>query len=166
LLILVPEQFQEAIKQWFIKNWGNVASVWGLSVSIYVLRVAKGARRAAEDAKMASRTRNALQELQSAVVSSAEIGQYASTGHWLVVKLRASEVLGCCRNTVNRWGEDSALKGSRNRLNHAAEQMRSIAEEATQPEPNLQAVIRAQLDAHEALNAVVGKILKEQEARS
>ena len=165
VLLAIPPTRADTI-DYLLQNWGNIASAWGLIVSLIVLFFAKNARAAAEEAKLAARTRGALEDLQVALICSSLVGQHARERNWTVVQLKAEEVMGCCRTTVNRWGDDVALKGSRNRLNQAAEQMRSIAEEASKPEANLETIVRAQLEAHEKLSAVVGKILREQEVGS
>lgn len=173
----VAEHFNLPATQFLRKNWGNVASVWGLGVSIYVLWVAKGARaaaanaqaeaeQAAEDAREASRVRAALAELQDAAEKIKQIGLFTTARKWDLVQLRAEEVMEICRTTLARWGDFPALKGPRNRLNDAANQMRTVAEEASKSEPDSEGVRTAQLDAHETLSAIVGKILKEEEAGS
>jgi hypothetical protein len=159
------------------KNWGNIASVYGLGVSIYVLVVARGARRAAQEAtteaeaaaeasRAAARTRSALEELHVALSSSRQVSHHASIQNWQIVKLKAEEVMESCRIIVNRWDDTPALKDSKNSLNQAATLMRTIAEEANKGTPNGQRIVKTQLDAHGHISAVEGKILQDQDRRS
>ena len=148
------------------KNWGSIASVWGLGVSFYVLFVAKGARKAAEDARSAERVRTALEELEDAREKCTQLGQFARIGKWDLVHLRAQEVMATCRATVARWGEDQALKDSRNKVLQVATLMRSIVEETHNDDVNRKAILEAQLNSDEKLSAVVGRIHKEQESGS
>src|SRR5579863_7632899 len=103
LLVWVPEPFQPAARDWVGKNWGNLASVWGLGVSIYVLWVAQGAKTAAEKAtaeaeeaakmaKASARTRGALEDLQIALAASRQVSNHAGIKNWQVVRLKAEEV--------------------------------------------------------------------------
>lgn len=138
-----------------------MASVWGLGVSFYVYFVAKGAKKAAEEARSAERLRTALAGLEDAAAKCIEIGQYARNQSWHVVELRAQEVMACCRTTLAAWGDNPALKESRNRLNDVATFMRSMIEESCKAAVNQQYILKAQLDSYEKLSVVVGKILKE-----
>lgn len=148
------------------ENWGSIASVWGLGVSIYVLWVAKGARKAAEEARSAERVRTALEELEDAAEKCTQLGQFARAQNWDLVHLRAQEVMVRCRTTVERWGEDPALKESRNKVLQVATFMRSIVEETHSANVNPKNILTAQLNSDEKLAAVVGKIHREQESRS
>ena len=160
LLLGIPPS-REATIEFVSKNWGNLASIWGLGVSIYVYFVAQGAREAAEEARSAERLRTALVGLEGAAAKCIEVGQFAGNQKWDVVELRAQEVLACCRTTVAAWGENPALKESRNKLNEVAALMRSITEEARNANVNHRTILKAQLDSHEKLSVVVGKIQKE-----
>jgi hypothetical protein len=176
-VVLAPLPFQPTAKDWIGKNWGNLASVWGLGVSVYVLWVAQGAKTAAkkateeaeEAAKMAkaiARTRGALEDLQSALAASRQVGNHAGVKNWQVVRLKAEEVMESCRIIVNRWGDSTALNDSKNSLNQAIAMMRTIAEEASKDTPNPQRIIKAQHGAHDHISAVAGKVQKEQDLRS
>jgi hypothetical protein len=165
LLLAIPGS-RESTAQFFAKHWGNIASVWGLGVSIYVLFVAKGARKAAEDARSAERVRTALEELEDAADKCTQLGQFARDQKWDLVHLRAQEVMTCCRTTIARWGEDPALKESRNKVLQVATFMRSIVEETHSAEVNRKAILDAQLNSDEKLSAVVGRMHREQESGS
>jgi hypothetical protein len=177
LLMWVPEPFQPAAKDWIGKNWGNLASVWGLGVSIYVLWVAQGAKTAAKKAteeaegaarmaKASARTRGALEDLQVALAASRQVSNHAGVKNWQVVRLKAEEVMESCRIIVNRWEDTAALNDSKNSLNQAITMMRTIAEEASKDTPNLQRIIKTQHGAHDHISAVEGKVQKEQDLRS
>jgi hypothetical protein len=176
IVVLIPE-FQPAGKDWVGKNWGNLASVWGLGVSVYVLWVAQGAKTAAKKAteeaeeaariaKASARTRGALEDLQAALAASRQVSNHAGVKNWQVVKLKAEEVMESCRIIVNRWEDSTALKDSKNSLNQAITMMRTIAKEASKDTPNLQRIIDTQLGAHDHISAVEGKVQKEQDLRS
>jgi hypothetical protein len=177
LFLLIPEPFQPAARGWIGKNWGNLASVWGLGVSVYVLWVAQGAKTAAkkateeaeEAAKVAkanARTRGALEDLQVALAASRQVSNHAGVKNWQVVRLKAEEVMESCRIIVNRWEDSTALNDSKNSLNQAITMMRTIAEEASRDTPNLQRIIKTQHGAHDHISAVEGKVQKEQDLRS
>lgn len=177
LAVLIPGPFQSATKAWIGRNWGNLASVWGLSVSIYVLWVAQGAKTAAKKAteeaeeaakmaKVSARTRGALEDLQVALAASRQVSNHAGVKNWQVVRLKAEEVMESCRIIVNRWEDTAALNDSKNSLNQAVAMMRTIAEEASKDVPNLQRIIKTQHGAHDHISAVEGKVQKEQDLRS
>src|SRR5216683_7734401 len=119
MLLVVPASRGMTI-EYVAKNWGDLASVWGLGVSLYVYFVAQGARNAAEEARSAERLRTALAGLEDAASKCIEVGQFAGNQKWDVVELRAQEVMACCRTTVAAWGDNRALKESKNRLNEVA----------------------------------------------
>ena len=175
--VLVLERLQVPAMQWLGRNWGNLASLWGLGVSVYVLWVAKGARiaakkareeaeEAAKTAKSSARIRGALEDLQAALSASRQVSHHAAVHNWQVVKLKAEEVMESCRILVNRWDDSPSLKDSRNLLNQAATMMRTIAEEASKTAPNPQRIVKTQLDAHNHISAVEGKVQQEQDLRS
>ncbi len=164
-LLVIPATRAAAI-QFATQNWGNIASAWGLVVSFYVLFVAKGARKAAEEARSAERLRTALEELEDAAKKCTELGQFTRDQKWDLVHLRAQEVMASCRSTVARWGEDPALKDSRNKVLQVATFMRSIVEETNKGTISQKTVSDAQLNSDEKLTAVVGKIHREQESGS
>jgi len=154
VVVVAAEHFNLPATRFLVKNWGNVASVWGVAVSIYVLWVAKGARAAAanaekeaehavQEAKAATRVRAALAELQGAAEKTTQIGLFTTAPKWDLVQLRAEEVMSICRATLARWGDFPSLKGPRNRLNDTATQMRSIVEEASKPQPSAEGIKRA-----------------------
>lgn len=176
-IVAVPEPLRPAAIHWLGNNWGNLASVWGLGVSVYVLWVAKGARtaanratveaeHAAQAARYVARTRGALEDLQVALGASRQVSQHAGAQNWQIVKLKAEEVMESCRIILNRWEDTPALKDSRNSLNQAAALMRTIAMEASKTAPNLQRVVKTQLDAHDHISSVEGKVQQEQDLRS
>jgi hypothetical protein len=148
------------------KNWGNIASVWGLGISFFVYFVAKGARRAAEDARSAEKLRTALAGLEAAADKCTQVGQFARNQKWDVVELRAQEVMTCCRTTLAAWGDNQALKDSRTRLLEVATLMHSIIEESRNDHVNRKTILDAQLDSDEKLAAVVGRIQKEHRSGS
>ena len=148
------------------RNWGNIASVWGLAVSFYVLTVARGARRAAQDAVSAEKLQTALAGLKDAAAKCTEVGQFAGVQKWDVVRLRAEEVMTCCRTTLAAWGENEALTESRRKLNEVALLMRSIIEESHNTDVNEKTILKAHLDSREKLSVVVGKIQKEHKSGS
>jgi hypothetical protein len=177
LVVLIPEPFQPVAKAWIEKNWGNLASVWGLGVSVYVLWVAQGAKTAAKKAteeaeeaariaKASSRTRGALEDLQTALAASRQVSNHAGVKNWQVVRLKAEEVMESCRIIVNRWEDSTALNDSKNSLNQAITMMRTIAEEASKDSPNPLRIIKTQHGAHDHISAVEGKVQKEQDSRS
>jgi hypothetical protein len=143
-----------------------MASVWGLAVSFYVLVVARGARKAAEEARSAERLRTALAGLEDAAAKCIEVGQFARNQKWDVVELRAQEVMARCRTTLAAWGDNPALKESRNKLNEVATLMRSIIEESRSNNVNRKTILSAQLDSDEKLSVVVGKIKREHKTGS
>ncbi len=165
LLIALPYT-GSATTHFIAKNWGNVASLWGLGVSFYVLFVARGARRAAEDARSAEKLRTAIVGIEDAAAKCTQIGQFAGVQKWDVVELRAQEVWTCCRTTLARWGETEALTESRRKLSEVATLMRSIVEESRSPNVNGKTILQAQLDSHEKLSVVLGKIQKEHKSGS
>ncbi len=165
-LLLAFSSTRQATTDFATENWGSIASVWGLAVSIYVLFVAKGARKAAEDARSAERVRTALEELEDSADKCTELGQFARDKKWDLVHLRAHEVMESCRITVARWGEDQALKDSRNKVLQVATLMRSIVEETHNANVNQRTVLEAQLNSAEKLSAVVGRMHREQESGS
>ena len=74
--------------------------------------------------------------------------------------------MACCRTTVARWGEDPALKDSRNKVLQVATFMRSIVEETHNANVNRKTILDAQLNSDEKLSAVVGRLHREQESGS
>jgi hypothetical protein len=166
LLVVIPGLPHAAIVEFAKKNWGSIASAWGLGISVYVLFVAKGARKAAEEARSAERVRTVLEELEDAAEKSRHLGLFARAKKWDLVQLRAEEVMTDCRTIVARWGEDEVLKESKNKLLMVATMMRSIAEEAGKADVSSENIVNAQLNASEKLSVVVGKAHKGQESRS
>jgi nitrogen regulatory protein PII-like uncharacterized protein len=146
------------------KNWGNIASVWGLGVGIYFLFVAKGARTAAQEAKSEERLRTALEELEDASEKCRHIGQLVHDQKWELVRLRAQEVMGSCRAIAARWGNDPSVKDHRNQVIQVATFMRSVVEETHNDTVNGKNILRAQLNSDEKLTTVAGKIHREQES--
>jgi hypothetical protein len=146
--------------QFTTQNWGNIASVWGLVVSFYLLFVATGARRAAQEARSAERLRTALAGLEDAAAKCIQVGQFARNQKWDVVELRAQEVMARCRTTLAAWGDNSALRESRNKLLEVAVLMESIIQESRNTNVNRKTILDAQLDSDVKLSVVVGKIQK------
>jgi hypothetical protein len=157
---------RQATTQFTTENWGNIASVWGLVVTLYLLFVATGARRAAQDARSAEKLRTALAGLEDAAAKCTEVGQFAGVKKWDVVRLRAEEVMTCCRTTLAAWGENEALTESRRKLSEVAILMRSIIEESHNENVNDKTILKAQLDSREKLSVVLGKIQKEHKSGS
>lgn len=160
VLLGIPVTREVTIK-FGIENWGSIASVWGLVVSFYVLIVATGARRAAQEARSAERLRTALVGLEDAAAKCIQVGQFARNQKWDVVELRAQEVMARCRTTLAAWGDNPALRESRNKLLEVAILMESIIQESRNVNVNRKTILDAQLDSDVKLSVVVGRIQKE-----
>jgi hypothetical protein len=154
---------RQRLLQVLSRNWGNIASVWGLFIGIYVLVVATGARRAAEGARHRSRQRSLTEELEEARNSVRQIGHFIMAGNWDVVRIKAEEVLNSCRSAMQRWDEDPLSKKAKNRLITVATVTRSIAERAATAElsplsvEEREEIAAAQLKAGELLSALLGE---------
>lgn len=145
----------------FVKrNWGNIASAWGLAIGVYVLIVAQGARRAAEQARQLGRARGLLEELEEANKKIQQVGVFIGQRRWDLVNHVAREVLVRCRGIVARWND--LPEASSNTLLKAIVLVRSIAESAManvseeQREKHARRLARAQLDAAELLSTALG----------
>jgi hypothetical protein len=157
---------REATIRFATENWSGIASVWGLWVSFYVYIVAKSARKAALDAVSAEKLQTALAGLKDAAAKCTDVGQFADARKWDVARLRAEEVMTCCRTTLAAWGENEALTESRRKLNEVATLMRSIIEESHSANVNETTIRKAQLDSREKLSVVVGNIQKDHKSGS
>lgn len=148
-----------AIVELICRNWGSIASVWGLVLGFYVIVVATGARRAAEDARLRSRRQSPTEELEEARNKIQQIGHFLAAGNVDVVRIRAEEVLACCQSVLGRWESDPAWKKSKNKLLSATEIIRTIAQQAATAGPldanEKTRTALAQLEASELLSAVL-----------
>jgi len=151
------------------RNWGNVASVWGLAVGLYVLIVASGARRAAEEARLRSRRQSLTEELEEAKNKVQQMGHFLAVDNLAVVRIRGEEILASCQSVLQRWDNDPLWRKSKNKLLSATEIIRTIAEIAAtkgtlDADEKKQTAI-AQLKASELLSAVLAgsRGLQEQE---
>jgi hypothetical protein len=108
------------------QNWGNLASVVGLSVSVWVLIVAQKAREAAEEARALARLKVLVEELDEASSKIQQLGIFLREQKWDLVQLRIEEILGSCKSVLARWG-DHLIGDSRNNLLKASNITRSIA---------------------------------------
>jgi hypothetical protein len=160
LLLATPGLPHSAILAFGRRNWGNIASVWGLCISVYVLFIAKGARKAAEEAVAIEKVRTVLELLEAASEKSTHVGLFARAGKWDLVQLRAEEIMTMCRAVVAEWGDNELLKDSRNKLLTVATVMRSIVEESGKPNVSIHTIVSAQLNATEKLSVVMGKAHK------
>jgi hypothetical protein len=166
LLTAIPSRIQPQTVMFASRNWGSIASVWGLGVSIYLISIARGARKAAQEAKVGEKARTALQELRQAAEKNIHIGQFARTFKWDALEIRAEEVMNCCYETVARWKDDPQFKQSCDDLLMVAVQMRSIIVEAGKKRVDAPNIVDSQLLCGEKLNTVIGRIQREQDSRS
>jgi hypothetical protein len=163
LLLIFHRVSWERLVQVLSRNWGNVASVWGLFIGIYVLVVATGARRAAEAARHRSRRQTLTEGLEEARNNMRQIGHFIMSGNWDVVRIKAEEVLNSCQSAMQRWDEDPLSKKAKNKLITVGTVTRSIAERAATAELNplnmeeREEIAAAQLRAGELLSALLGE---------
>jgi hypothetical protein len=160
--LTIPSPVRDQFRAFAWRNWGNIASVWGLLVSIYVLFVAKGARTAAREARL----RTVLEDLADASQKCDDVGLFAEDQKWPLVKLRAAEVEATCRSITARWEKDGALKQSRNNVLQVADLMLSIVEAIDDQTQDRQTILAAQRKSNTKLAVVVGKMQGREESRS
>lgn len=85
------------------RNWGNLASVLGLTVSVATLVVSSKAREAAEAARAVARRQIFTEVLQDAIRKNEQVGLFLSQRKWDIVWLRAQETANATSLALTRW---------------------------------------------------------------
>ena len=151
----------------FQQNWGNLASVLGLSISVCVLLVAQKAREAAEQARSLARLKSLVEELESAANSVQLIGVLLKDRKWDVVHFLADEALSVCQASLTRWGDQ--LMESKSGLYNACTELRSISDSCvasvarTLSDEDWLGTIRAQREARVLISSALGHVRKAEE---
>jgi hypothetical protein len=153
------------IWNFFLANWGSVASVVGLIVTGITLWVARKAKEAAEAANQESRRRNLAEDLQSAHAKAQEVGQFIRDGQWHAVFLRSQEITGVCSLVLNRWSAE-LTKESRENITRArtqADSISAVAMKADRVKPTEREILTAsasQRRLHGLLSGELGESLR------
>ena len=152
----------------FLKgNWGNLASVLGLGISLCVLWIAKKARDAAEEARLFARIKSLVEELEDANHKTQRAGVYLRDQKWEIAQLLTDEILGACRASLARWGDQ--LRDSKNNLLRACTVLSSVGEScrsaATAPlaEDAWRQTMAAQLEALQLVGSTLGEVRRAEE---
>jgi len=111
----------------FVRNWGNLASVAGLVFSILAFVFAKRASTAAREARDAA-MRQSLGEYMNGVARiAAEVLAHLRNEKCDMALLRISDLMDQTSYLVGRW-ETRLSKKSKDNLSHAQEHLRSMHE--------------------------------------
>jgi antitoxin component of MazEF toxin-antitoxin module len=113
------------------RNWGNLATVWGLYLSFYVLVVATDVKRAIANSRALMTRRSLTETLTEALHQSTELGNHAQAGSALAVRLRAQDILVKCQSATARWGNEPGSEMPLDKLLNASGIAQSLADEAS-----------------------------------
>ena len=156
---------EHKVTQFFLSNWGNLASVVGLLVSIATLVVATKARKAALAARAEARRRSLAEELQDAAGRAEQVGQYILSNKWDIVWLRSQEIASACSLVLTRWDTDLSEKSKDNilRAQRLSGSLAEVATEASRTAVSKQEILRmsaTQGRISQLLNAGLGESLR------
>jgi hypothetical protein len=147
---------------WFLGNWGSIASVIGLVLTLAALKAAGGAKRAAEDARRAIEQRTLAQELRTIFESVGSIAMLFDSQRWDLAAHSCYRAITTITFITSRWSARLS-SDSREQLNLATNQLDTINSQlrkfrGTLPSGNeLNLLSQSILRVNNILSAEVGK---------
>jgi len=107
------------------RNWGNLASVFGLVFSILAFVFAKRASTAAREARDAAMRQSLGEDMHGASRSAQEIVTYLRDDKSEMALLRIGDLMNQASYLITRW-ETRLSEKSRNNLSDGVEELRSM----------------------------------------
>jgi len=150
------------MKDWLNHNWGNLASVFGLTITVIVLIVSRRAVKAAQEAKTAIERRSAAQDLRDCGDKVGFMRLLCDGEKWEVSSYVCNGLLQEVSFISNRWAQHFADETKEN-LNLLATQIDTLNGQLRKfmkrpPKPSeLEALAAAITNISTLLSAEVGR---------